>query len=155
MIILGITYEKPKGYEIDRYGKFDWSFLVKVDETLAHGHNGFGGMIRRAGPLWEAKSWSAPAFSYPAASRQEAVQSCLDSAASSLRAWVDETTAHDSKVKARSDVAKVLRVGLPEGVKVWVSNADKLEEPLQFHIEIKNLDSDAVQKFLAGLRISG
>lgn len=162
MNITKVKFEKPKPYEIQKYGNFDWSFLVEVDEVLPHGYHGFGGIVRKTGATgqdasavqWEAKSWSAAPFGPPSSSRENAIHGCLDDAKAALRVWKDQMSTHDAKVQERNDVAKVLRVGLPEGVKVWVSNADKIDDPLQFHIEIKNLDGEAVQKWLALLRIS-
>lgn len=154
MVILKLKFQKPKPYEIERHGVFDWSFDVEVDEELPHGYKGFGGLVCRRGGLWEAKSWSADHFGIPSFSREEAIKNCLNGALVSLRKFKDEIKIRETKIQHRENVAKDLRIGLPEGVKVWVSNADKIDEPLRFHVEIRNLDSVGIYTFLALLRKS-
>jgi hypothetical protein len=152
MNITKVVYERPKNSDIERKGPHDWAFVVDTDEELPHGYAGFGGMLRKVDGGWEAKSYISDRFSGTRDSREAAIRVCLPIAirdSYKLKQTRDEERA---EIERRGNYVRSLNAGLPNNIALFASNVHNLNEVLNFHIRIGDLDISQVKKWVSILK---
>ena len=145
MKITSIKYEKP--FFKDAEAGYQWQFVVETDTELPHGHNGFGGLLKRSPGGWRAKSFTLCELGPSYETREAAIAGILDVAVEGLRVWKAECASQEANRQRRLDSASALVKLLPAGVRLQFKNLDNLNEAPQYTLSLEFLNEEEVQKW--------
>ena len=152
MKAVSAKYEKPRDYELKKYGAFDWSFVVETDGEMPHGNSGFGGMLERVSGQWHAKSWSAEFYSAMSDTRLGAIQNCIAAAVDLFAEFKKEESDKEDRIKARYLEAGALRARIENPrIHLHITNALNLDENPKFRLTVEGLTDSEVHQYLRKL----
>lgn len=157
MQVVKVKYEKPHYTRLNQFPKSEWEFSVTTDIEFPHGHNGFGGLLRRndAG-LWVARHYSSTDWATPAVQRDQAVQNLLPAAYEAIAKGKQHQRQEELQREDRRAKAEELRLKLSAhltGFSIVIGVNDwKLGEPLRFSVEILDMSEEQVNQLAEDLR---
>jgi hypothetical protein len=152
MKIMRIKFEKPKTYEIEQCGGHAWSFVVETDVELPHGYSGFGGILRKVDGDWQARAHVSQDWGGSRRSREDAIENILTQSINDHHKLKNLRDEERAEIERRGNYVRSLNAGLPNNIALSASNVHNLNEVLNFHIRIRDLDISQVKKWVSILK---